>query len=266
MKVFRQVTEWQKYRTEEITLDAAKAKATATGQSSPSLGFIPTMGALHDGHLELVRRARLECQRTLVSIFINPTQFNDPHDLKNYPQDLKGDLEKLEKSGCDFALVPEASEIYPDNFTYQVSETDLSSKLCGVSRPGHFKGMLTVVLKLLMIARAEKAFFGEKDYQQLELIRGMAKSFFLPTEIRGIETVREKDGLAMSSRNLKLSNGERSRAPLFSKALQSQKSIEEIKMTLKNDGFEIDYIEELRGRRFGAVKLGSVRLIDNVKI
>ena len=146
------------------------------------IGFVPTMGNLHQGHLSLLERCCTENDISVLSIFINPTQFNNKNDYTNYPQTLEQDLALAEKAKVDYILMPTYSELYPDDFAYQVSETKISQELEGKFRPGHFTGMLTVVLKLLLLVKAHRAYFGEKDYQQLQLIRGMAKSFFLETE------------------------------------------------------------------------------------
>ena len=154
--VFESLSAWRRER-----LDQTRAGVT--------LGFIPTMGALHAGHLSLVRRSRTENDRTLVSIFVNPTQFDDPRDLARYPRTLDGDLEMLRRDDTDFVLLPEAADLYRDGFRFRVTETERSNTLEGASRPGHFDAVLTIVLKLLQIAEAERAYFGEKDWQQLEL-------------------------------------------------------------------------------------------------
>ncbi|MHB8906234.1 MAG: pantoate--beta-alanine ligase [Melioribacteraceae bacterium] len=230
------------------------------------IGFVPTMGALHRGHSELIKRCIYENDISVVSIFINPTQFNNPKDLQNYPRTFENDLQMLEKFKVDFLFYPDYNEIYEDNFKYRVVESELSKILCGTYRPGHFEGVLTVVLKLLNIIQPDRAYFGEKDYHQYKLIDGMCRAFFLNVEIIPCPTVREDDGLAMSSRNLLLKSEERAHAVNFPKLLQSNKSPQQIKEELENLGFKVDYIEEIEGRRFGAVHLGKVRLIDNVKI
>ena len=166
----------------------------------------------------------------------------------------------------DGAFLPQAREMYADNYNYAVTERELSRVLCGPTRPGHFAGMLTVVLKLLNVVSADKAFFGQKDYQQLKLIQGMARAFFLPTEIVGCATVRETDGLAMSSRNLMLTAEQRQLAPEIYKTLKSARSKEDAVETLTRLGFRVDYVEEHWGRRFAAAFLGNVRLIDNVEL
>jgi pantoate--beta-alanine ligase len=231
-----------------------------------SLGFVPTMGALHEGHRSLVRYSVAQNDLTLVSIFVNPTQFSDAEDFAEYPHPLDADLAAVDAEGVDFVLLPRASELYPDGYRYRVSETDLSTVLEGKYRPGHFDGVLTVVLKLLQIASADHAYFGEKDWQQLRLVQGMADAFFLATKIVACPTIREPDGLAFSSRNQRLSAKERERAPLFHQALSSATSAESAACALCESGFAVDYVEDRDGRRLGAVRLGKVRLIDNVPL
>ena len=231
-----------------------------------TLGFVPTMGALHDGHLSLLGRARQECDLVAASVFVNPAQFNDPQDLKRYPRPVAEDIKKLESAGTDFLLLPSAEDMYPDGYRYRVTETPDSGELCGAYRPGHFDGVLTVVLKLLNLVKADRAYFGEKDFQQYRLIKGMAAAFFLETEIVPCPTLREPDGLALSSRNLLLEPSHRELAPALYKALRSKAAPSEIKRRLAALGFRPDYVEERWGRRFAAAKLGKVRLIDNVKI
>lgn len=231
-----------------------------------SLGFVPTMGALHDGHISLVKKSISENDLTAVSIFVNPTQFNDKSDLEKYPRNFEKDIELLGENGTDFVFSPDFETLYPDNYKYKVWENDFSKTLCGASRPGHFDGVLTVVMKLLNIIQAEKAYFGEKDYQQLKLIDGMAKAFFMKTEIIGCPIVREKNGLAMSSRNKRLNEEQLKIAPKFYEILNSRYGNDEIKKQLTNAGFKVDYIETFENRRFGAVYLGEIRLIDNVEI
>ena len=231
-----------------------------------SIGLVPTMGALHSAHLSLVEKAIKENEITVVSIFVNPTQFNNSQDLKNYPRPFERDRELLGKLNVDYLFHPPFEELYPDNYRYRVSENELSRILCGAHRPGHFDGVLSVVMKLFNIIRPTRAYFGEKDYQQLMLIKEMVKAFFMPLEIISCPTIREEDGLAMSSRNILLDQRSRQLAPHFYRLLNSSSSCSEIKKQLTDLGFEIDYIEELFDRRFGAVTLNNVRLIDNVQI
>jgi pantoate--beta-alanine ligase len=229
------------------------------------IGFVPTMGALHAGHGSLLERCRRENEVTVLSIYVNPTQFDNKDDLLKYPATLDRDRELAHKAGVDFIIAPNYEQMYPDQFSYRLTETGLSEQLEGAHRPGHFTGMLTVVLKLLNLVQADRAYFGEKDYQQLQLVKAMAAAFFLDTEIVACPTVREADGLAMSSRNVNLSHEARAIAPLFHRALVDSSTSSEARAYLKLQGFEIDYVEDVGTRRFGAVKLGGVRLIDNVK-
>lgn len=230
------------------------------------LGFVPTMGALHEGHLSLMAKSLEENEKTLVSIFVNPTQFDSQGDLDSYPIVLEEDLAKLSQLGVDYLLTPNYKTIYPDSYKYRVTENSFSKRFCGAHREGHFDGVLTIVLKLLNLAQADRAYFGEKDYQQLQLIREMARAFFLPTQIIGLPTVREQDGLALSSRNQRLSPEQRALAPQFHKCLVESSSPEEAEVGLRALGFQVDYVEDHQGRRFGAASLGEVRLIDNVQV
>jgi pantoate--beta-alanine ligase len=253
MEILCDIPTWQETRAED------RAKGL-------SLGLVPTMGALHQGHLSLVQQANSENDTCLVSLFVNPTQFDQDNDFEQYPQQIEKDLELLKSVGVRYVLLPDQEMMYPDQYRYKVREDSQSTILCGSHRPGHFDGVLTVVLKLLNLAQAEKAYFGEKDYQQLQLVRGMAEAFFIPTEIVGCPLVREEDGLAMSSRNLNLTESERQKAPLFYQILKESASVDEAKKNLSTQGFDVDYVEEHWGRRLGAVRLGQVRLIDNVEL
>jgi pantoate--beta-alanine ligase len=250
MKTFDSISDFQDWRLN------AKGK----------IGFVPTMGALHDGHLTLVREAKKHCDYVVVSIFVNPTQFNDPKDLEKYPRTIEADSALLASVGADVILLPSFETIYPDSYRYKITESEFSQKFCGAHRPGHFDGVLTIVMKLFQIVQPSKAFFGLKDYQQFQLISSMREAFFLPIEILGIETVREADGLAMSSRNLLLSPQEREIAPQLHKILASSHSAAEASIRLMNAGFKVDYVEDTGTRRLAAAFLGSVRLIDNVEI
>lgn len=231
-----------------------------------TLGFVPTMGALHEGHVSLVRRSRAENDLTMVSIFVNPTQFDDPADLAKYPRTLDDDLALLRAEGTDFVFLPREPDLYTDGHRYRVTETGLSTAMEGGRRPGHFDGVLTVVLKLLQIVSADRAYFGEKDWQQLTLVRGMADAFFLQTTIVACPTVRDPDGLALSSRNRRLLPADRQKAPDFYRALSSAPTADAARRNLLESGFAVDYVEDRDGRRLGAVRLGNVRLIDNVSL
>lgn len=232
---------------------------------SISIGFVPTMGALHAGHLELVRNSMQENDKTIVSIFVNPTQFNNSDDLKDYPDTLNSDIEKLEAVGVDYLFLPEYDELYSDNYRYKISENQFANILEGEKRPGHFDGVLTVVMKMLNLISPDRAYFGLKDYQQYHLVKDMAEAFFLKTKVIGIDTVREEDGLAMSSRNLRLSEEAREKAPSIYKAITEMNDLNQAKQFILDKGFDLEYLEELEGRRFIAANIEGIRLIDNVE-
>jgi len=231
-----------------------------------SVGFVPTMGNLHQGHAALLTRARDENDIVVASIFINPTQFNQATDFENYPKTLDTDIALLKTLNIDYLFHPQPSEMYPDAYQIQIHETELSKELEGAFRPGHFTGMLTVVLKLLNLVQADRAYFGEKDFQQYLLVKKMAEALFLPTEIIACATLRAEDGLALSSRNSRLSAEQRPRAALFAKLLHSCNDLDDITQQLQDAGFTVEYIAERWNRRLAAVLLGDVRLIDNVPI
>jgi pantoate--beta-alanine ligase len=247
----------------------AELKAYRSGLTG-SVGFVPTMGALHRGHLSLIERSLAGCETTVASIYVNPTQFNNIDDLANYPDTLQEDMNKLVNLGVDCLFLPDYAELYPDDFTYQVDENSFSRELCGSHRPGHFAGVLTVVMKLFNLVNPSRAYFGEKDFQQLTLIRNMVDAFFLDVEVVGCPTVREKDGLAMSSRNLNLMACDRRRSRSFQQILRTANADGEAREQLNDAGFEVDYVTTVDGRRYGAVILGpearSVRLIDNFSL
>lgn len=229
-----------------------------------SLGFVPTMGNLHAGHIALCDRARAENDHTLVSIFVNPTQFNQKSDYEKYARTFEADCKLLDDAGVDYVFHPDEKAMYPDAYQMQVSEQEDAKVLEGAFRPGHFTGMLTVVLKLLNIAGADRAYFGEKDFQQLRLVRKMAEAFFLPVNIIGCPTLRASDGLALSSRNARLTPEQRAKAPLLAALLQSDLPNDAIMKKLEEEGFKPEYVETRWGRRLAAAWLGDVRLIDNV--
>lgn len=230
------------------------------------IGFVPTMGALHAGHAELVKQSAAENDISILSIFVNPTQFNNPEDLQKYPRTLEQDLLVAGESGATAILTPGFDEIYPDKYRFQLTENSFSKKLCGLHRPGHFDGVLTIVMKLLHIVRPNRAYFGEKDFQQFQLISEMAKAFFLQTQVVGCRTVRETDGLAMSSRNVRLSIEGRKKAPLLYQALVDFNENEKAVGFLNSNGIEVEYLEEFYNRKFIAALIDGVRLIDNVEI
>jgi pantoate--beta-alanine ligase len=247
------------------TIADFKSVRAGADWSNQSVGFVPTMGALHAGHLALLERARAENQRVVLSIFVNPTQFNEPNDLANYPRTLEADIEQASPY-ADLILTPAADEFYRDGFRFRVTENDLSRRWEGLHRPGHFEGVLTIVLKLFNVVQPQRAYFGEKDWQQLQLVRGMVEALFLPIEVVACPTVRDTDGLALSSRNRRLSQLGRAHAATFPRALRTARDAASAAANLKVHGFEVDYVEDYDGRRVGAVRIDGVRLIDNVPL
>lgn len=237
----------------------------AIARAGLTVGFVPTMGALHEGHVSLLERARAENDRVVMSIFVNPTQFDDPADLGRYPRTLEADL-ALAGDNVDLVLLPDPAEMYADQYRYRVSEHVQSAVMEGAHRPGHFDGVLTVVLKLLNLVRPDRAYFGEKDRQQLDLVQGMARALFLPVEIVPCPTVRDPDGVAMSSRNRRLSPGARARAAAFPRILRDSADAAAAARELEHSGFGVDYVEDHGGVRLAAVRLDEVRLIDNVRL
>jgi len=250
------------------------------------------MGALHQGHMALVTAARAQCDRVAASIFVNPKQFAPTEDLGSYPRREAADLETLQSAGTDLVFIPAVEEMYPPGFATLVRVGGLTQGLCGAHRAGHFDGVTTVVAKLLLQALPDIAYFGEKDYQQLMVVRCLVRDLDIPVYIAGVSTVREADGLALSSRNAYLSLEERRIAPNLAKVLHSVaiavaehpgNVVDELARglrELRDAGFEIDYLEireedtlspvttrvAARSRVFGAVRLGKTRLIDNMPI
>ena len=232
-----------------------------------SVGFVPTMGALHAGHEELLKKSKAENKISVLSIFVNPTQFNDPTDFEKYPVTWDADLKIAQINNVDVVFAPTKELLYLDGYKFKLIENNFSRYLCGKDRPGHFDGVLTVVMKLFQVIQPNTAYFGEKDYQQFQLIKGMAEAFFMNVNVVPVPTVREKTGLAMSSRNLRLSEKNRSEvAPLIYKRITESKTAQEALEKLQMDGFKIDYVEDRNQRRFVAVQLNDVRLIDNVAL
>ncbi|NWF97373.1 MAG: pantoate--beta-alanine ligase [Nitrospirae bacterium] len=258
-----------------------------------TIGFVPTMGALHDGHLSLVRRAREENSITVVSIFVNPAQFGANEDFNIYPRDLEGDTEKLIKEKVDILFLPDASSIYPEGYLTYVNVEELSEKLCGAFRPGHFRGVTTIVAKLFNIVKPTRAYFGQKDFQQSVIISKMTYDLNMDIDIVVCPTVRDKDGLAMSSRNSYLDNSQRQAATIIYKCLkETSESIKSGIIEIKNVKrfmldflrkepliSEIDYagiydissLEELSAEKENmllaiALRIGNTRLIDNMLI
>jgi pantoate--beta-alanine ligase len=259
--------------------------------AADSVGLVPTMGALHAGHLALVAAAKARCRRVVVSIFVNPKQFGPREDFAAYPRPEEADFAKLREGAADLAFVPTVDEMYADGFATTISVGGPSAGLCGAQRPGHFDGVATVVAKLLIQAAPDAAFFGEKDYQQLMVVRRLARDLDLPVEIVGVPTVREPDGLALSSRNVYLSAAERRIAPQLNRVMRDAAAeitggaapaavLAAAVVALGEQGLAVEYLE-LRdtaslaplanaptrpARLLAAVHLGRTRLIDNIAV
>ncbi len=252
MHIITNINEWQKIRKQ---LPGDK-----------TVGYVPTMGNLHAGHISLCNRSVVDNDITVVSIFVNPKQFNQATDFDLYPRTLTEDKKLLANAYIDYLLLPDSHAMYPDDYTFQLTETQISIELEGYYRPGHFNGMLTVVLKLLNLVAPARAYFGEKDFQQCLLVKKMVAALFITTDIIVCETIRAADGVALSSRNSRLSSAERELAAHFPRLLSSALSCEKIMAELNQLGFKVDYIVDKWQRRLGAVWLGNTRLIDNVLI
>jgi pantoate--beta-alanine ligase len=274
------------------TIEWMKQVARQARAEGRSIGLVPTMGALHEGHLSLVRAARAGTQPVIASIFVNPTQFGPTEDFRKYPRTFEEDRRKFEEEGVDFLFAPEASEIYPPGFRTWVNVEGLSERLEGKSRPGHFRGVATVVLKLLEIVQPHRAYFGRKDAQQARILQQMARDLHLDSEIIVCPIVREPDGLAMSSRNAYLNPAERRAAPILYRALDGARHAIEhgerdalrlraaMREMLRSEPLaEPDYVEivdaetlegvtRVRGACLAllAVKIGATRLLDNMLI
>ena len=256
------------------------------------VGLVPTMGALHQGHMALVRTARAECDRVVASVFVNPKQFALTEDLGSYPRREAADFEMLQSAGVDLVFIPALDEMYPPDFATLVRVSGLTEGLCGTHRAGHFDGVTTVVTKLLIQVLPDIAYFGEKDYQQLTVVRRLARDLDIPVRIAGVPTVREPDGLALSSRNVFLSAEERRIAPNLARVLRSlaaaleqdptavEREIARGSAALQQAGLAVEYLEireaeslavttevvTSSSRVFAAVRLGTTRLIDNMPI
>ncbi len=278
MKIIRTISELQN----EISRLRAEGK---------SIGFVPTMGALHQGHASLIKRAVAENGATVASVFVNPTQFNDKNDLKNYPRNLNADCELLESIGTTIVFAPEVEEMYPQPDTRVFSFAPLDTVMEGACRPGHFNGVAQIVSKLFYAVNPDRAYFGEKDFQQLAIIRQMVRELNIPVEIIGCPIVREEDGLALSSRNMLLSSEERTRALTISRTLfASAKHAEENSLASTKSfveeainatpGLKLEYFQIVDGNTLQELKeweesdyivgcialfCGNIRLIDNIK-
>jgi pantoate--beta-alanine ligase len=231
---------------------------------SGTIGLVPTMGAFHDGHVSLFRAARAECDIVVVSLFVNPTQFSDDNDLAAYPRDEAADVRVAGAAGVDLLFAPSADELYPDGFQTSVDVERLGAALEGVHRPGHFRGVATICLKLFNIVRPDVAYFGQKDAQQVAVVRRMVRDLDLDVEVRALPTVRDDDGLALSSRNARLSAEQRDRARSLPRALATRDA-DRARELLRD--LDVDYVEvvDLEPRVLAAaVRVGDTRLIDNV--
>jgi pantoate--beta-alanine ligase len=278
------------------TLTTARAvsdlreRVAAWRKAGERVALVPTMGALHEGHLSLVALAKSKADRAVVSIFVNPIQFGPREDFSRYPRDEQGDLAKLGKAGADLVFAPDTAEMYPQGFSTQVKVGDLTEDLCGAARPNHFDGVATVVAKLLLQCAPDLAVFGEKDYQQLLVIKRLVRDLNIPVEIVGAPIVREQDGLALSSRNVYLSASERKTAPLLHQTIAAvaadlakgrgcDDAVVAARFKLDAAGFRVDYVAVRdpdtlkllsgpvkRARVLAAAYLGNTRLIDNVPV
>ena len=272
-------------------IESVPKMVQACRETSRPLGLVPTMGALHEGHLALVRHARQENQSVAVSIFVNPTQFGPQEDLSKYPRDLERDVDLLRQERCDLVFAPSPTAIYPPGFDTWVDVGPLGNKLEGAFRPGHFRGVATVVAKLLNITRPDRAYFGQKDGQQTVVVRQLVRDLDLGVEVVVVPTVRHTDGLALSSRNVYLTPQQRQAAPIIYQALceanrlwrdgttdadklrqevrwllESEPLIERIDYVSVADAGTLDELDFIQGRAMVsvAVKLGTPRLIDNI--
>ncbi|HEX4997683.1 MAG TPA: pantoate--beta-alanine ligase [Terriglobia bacterium] len=267
-----------------------RARVAAARRAGKLVGLVPTMGALHIGHAKLIERARADCGAVLVTIFVNPLQFGPAEDFRRYPRTLERDLDVCEREGADWVFAPDAGEMYPVPALTFVDSPRVGAHLCGKFRPGHFQGVATVVAKLFNIARADRAYFGEKDFQQLAVIRRMVTDLNMPVEVVPVPTVREPDGLAISSRNVYLSPLERAAAPLLYQALEAaRRAIEDgetrsavvkavaLDILATSALIQVEYVEvvdpgEIQpmveivrpARIAAAIRIGATRLIDNV--
>lgn len=275
----------------EKTIAGVRAFVQAARREGRSVGLVPTMGALHEGHLSLMRRSVADNDHTVVSLFVNPTQFGPQEDLAKYPRDLNGDARRTQEVGVGLLFAPEAETMYPAGACTWVTVDNLTTGLCGAARPGHFRGVATIVCKLLNIVQPDRAYFGQKDYQQLQVIRRMVRDLDIPVEISGLPTVREADGLALSSRNAYLTPEQRAAAPRLYQALQAgaevaraggtgAQAVARVREILATEPLlQPQYLEAVDPEELtdksgagkplvlaAAVYCGATRLIDNIRI
>ena len=271
------------------TVKDLRAEVAKWRKAGESVALVPTMGALHAGHLSLIAVAKAHAKRIVASIFVNPTQFGPKEDFKRYPRDEAGDIAKLAQAGAHLVYIPDTAEMYPQCFATKVSLPSLTEDLCGAARPNHFEGVATVVTKLLLQCAPDVAVFGEKDFQQLLVIKQLVRDLNIPVQIVSGPIVREKDGLALSSRNLHLSAAERKPAPILHQVLSEvaaalangegcDAASSAGRFKLEANGFRVDYVAirdpetlaplfgPIKGpaRVMGAAYLGTTRLIDNL--
>lgn len=227
------------------------------------IGFVPTMGCLHKGHASLIEKSKQENDITIVSIFINPTQFNNKNDFNKYPQTTEHDLELATDLGVDYILMPQAESMYPRDYQFSVSTTDPFADVCeGAYRPGHYTGVLSVVMKLFNIVRPKQAYFGEKDFQQVTLIQRMVESYFMDIEVVACPTIRETSKLPFSSRNVRLNDEQRQRADYFAEVFHGNTAPELMIQQLQQHNIKVDYITEHDSYLLAAVWVDDIRLID----
>ncbi|MFC6496778.1 pantoate--beta-alanine ligase [Gemmobacter lanyuensis] len=277
----------------QILRTVAELRTRVRGWKSDGrqVGVVPTMGALHEGHLSLVRAAKRGCDRVIVTIFVNPKQFNNPDDLQKYPRTEDSDAALLAAEGVDVIFAPGPDEVYPEGFATQVAVSGVSEPLEGTMRPGHFEGVATVVAKLFGMTQADRAYFGQKDWQQLQVVKRLVADLNIPIEIVGAETVREHDGLAMSSRNLRLDPLSRAQAPALYRIMTRvagqlrdgapvDQTLAQGREDLLQAGFSaVEYLElraastlapiatlDAPARLLAAATIGDVRLIDNIPV
>ena len=274
----------------ETTIQGLSASLNPARTARKSIGFVPTMGNLHQGHLNLVREAKKLCDVVVVSIFVNPIQFGPNEDFDSYPRTLEQDQRLLAEVGCDIVFAPSVEQMYGNSPRLtNITVSDITNDLCGLQRPGHFDGVAVVVTKLFNIVQPNFAFFGEKDYQQLAVIRQFVRDLNMPLEVMGVSIARAEDGLALSSRNGYLSEENRQKAPTIYQSLKAAEQslqagtaladvLANIKATLTQAGFVVDYVEARTPALqkldafdqdvvlFVAAKLGATRLIDNLKV
>lgn len=273
------------------TLSEMRALRETWRANGERVAVVPTMGALHSGHLSLVKAAQAEADRVVAWIFVNPIQFNNAEDLDKYPRHLEADADKLRAAGVDALYAPTVAEVYPEGFSTSVRVTGVSEGLCGAHRPGHFDGVATVVTKIFTQTGADLATFGEKDFQQLQVVRRLVRDLNLPIEIKGCPTIREDDGLALSSRNARLSDSDRAIAPALHRAMQTAagaikggadvaEALKTARAEIVAAGFQdVEYLElraadglapmsvlDQPARLLAAANLGPVRLIDNIPV